>query len=581
MPPARALAVGTRESQDHEASERHRYPTLSMRALQRCIPPLLAAALVLPFALWQNAWFEWANPLWLLENQSEWVRTHGLPTPYLHAPNQVFYLFHLFYAGGLLGVLAYPTLVLGAWPVFLAATVTAFVVAQQSIAWLARSLGVDRALASVLGLGFVTAPYVVAMLYGRGAWTELVAMAGVTLAVAGAAERLTSGAPRRRALAAVVVGVAVVAATHNLALVFALPLASMTLLIALRVRGTTFAARAVLITLAGAVLGGGLTAVMLFPNLWLSRWTWIAQPGLTSFFLNRLADFHSTTMVLRPWPAVPASEAANSGVYVQTAVPLLLWLTAALVAWRPRRRPSGGALALAALGVVLIVAIVNPTWWLHLPVALQSIQFPFRLVTWLTFVIVVGCALVAGAEPQRPRWLAPSLVGVIGLQAAIALLIAFGTDARALSNSVPLRQDDISAGRVPRSFGAPGYAQPVQFRLTGSEPRPVEQVVAAQRLLDPPDEITLRGREPAGTRLATNVVDSPLVRYEGSARKIGRDNTGFAVLEILPHTGAAWEVTVRPRAPLPVVAGRVVSALSALALIGWMVAAGLRRRRAR
>jgi hypothetical protein len=533
---------------------------------------------VLPFALRQNAWFEWANPLWLLETQAEWVRSNGVPAPYLHAPDQVFYPFHLFYAEGLLGVLAYPAIVVGAWPVFLAVTVAAFVVAQQSVAWLARSLGAGDGLARLLGLGFVTTPYVVALLYGRGAWTELVAVAGVTLAIAGSAELLTAAEPRGRATAAVVAGVATVVATHNLTLLFGLPLAGAILLVALWARHDRPATSAVSKLAVAAVAGGCLFAVALVPNVWLSRDTLIAQPEVTHRFFDSLGDFHSVAMVLSPLPAVPASQPAGSVVYIQTAVPLLLWLVVALAALYRRRRPSPAALALAALGIALLVAIVNPRWWLHLPATLQTIQFPFRLVTWLTLAIVVACALVLRGAERRTRWLAPSLAGAIAVQSAIALWIAFGADASALPDVEPLRHGDISAGVVPRSFVGTGYGQPKQFRLPGSAVRPAEQVLAPQRLIDPPPRITLRGEQPARTLLATNVVDSPLIRYDGTARKVGRDKDGFAVLEVLPHAGPAWSVTISARAPLPVWAGRTLSALSVLAVLGWALAA-LRSRR--
>jgi hypothetical protein len=547
---------------------------MSTRTALRCIAPLSAALLALPFAMWQNAWFEWANSLWLLEAQAEWVRTHGIPGPYLHGPDQIFYPIHLFYAGGLNGLLAYPSLIVGAWPVFLAVTVGAFVVAQQGVAWLARTLGVDRGLSGALGLGFVTTPYIVSLLYGRGAWTELVAVAGVTVAVAGASELLTSGAPRRRATVAVVAGVAWVAATHNLTLMFGLPLAGLTLLAAVRVHGTAVTPRAVTRVAAAAVVGGCLTAVILVPNLWLATNTLIAQPRATHATLTQLAEFHSTSLILRPWPAVPASQPAGSSVFVQTAVPLALWLLVALSVLRPRRRPSGRVVALAALGVAMLVAIVNAERWKGLPAALQTIQFPFRLVTWLALLIVVSCALVvARAGARRPRWLAPSLVAAVAVQTVTALVIAFGADGLALPGRVPLHHGDLTAGEVPGSFEGPGFAQPVQFRLRGESRRPRNRTPSPERLLDPPTRIALRGPEPAGTVVGSYVADSPLIGYDGDVRKIARDRLGFAVLEVLPHTGREWVATVRPRAPLPVKVGIAVSLLALLAVLGWLLRA--------
>ena len=164
----------------------------------------LAGLLGVPFVLAQNSWFEWANALWLLELQTAYVRHHGVPTYFVNAPAQVFYPVHLFYAGPLFSVLAYPSVLFGAWPVFAATTIVAFAGLAGGMYWMARSLDVPGPFAAAPALLFTTAPYVVSDLYGRGAWTELVALAGVSLML-GSTTALLKGSPRRGTSFAVVV----------------------------------------------------------------------------------------------------------------------------------------------------------------------------------------------------------------------------------------------------------------------------------------------------------------------------------------------------------------------------------------
>jgi hypothetical protein len=51
---------------------------------------LLPRLLAVLFVAAQNAWFEWANTLWLLQLQTGHVAAYGLPTYFIHEPQQYF-----------------------------------------------------------------------------------------------------------------------------------------------------------------------------------------------------------------------------------------------------------------------------------------------------------------------------------------------------------------------------------------------------------------------------------------------------------------------------------------------------------
>jgi hypothetical protein len=134
------------------------------------------ALLTLPFILRQNSWWEWVNVYWLLERQTEFVSAHGTPTYFLHMDPIGFNPYYVYYAGPLLSSLAYPAALLGTWPVFVAATVVAIVAGYFGIWWAARNLGLSRRLAVLPALAFSTTPYILSNLYGRGAWSEFIAV---------------------------------------------------------------------------------------------------------------------------------------------------------------------------------------------------------------------------------------------------------------------------------------------------------------------------------------------------------------------------------------------------------------------
>jgi uncharacterized membrane protein len=196
---------------------------------------------------------------------------------------------HLFYAGALLSVLAYPAAVVGAWPVFATITVAAFVAASAGVGWAARNLGVAQPLAVIPGLLFATTPYLVSDLYGRGAWTELVALAGLSVALGAATSLLAEPSrPRGARVVALALSTAIVAGTHNLTLMFG---GGIALLLVLALAGplgvTSRAAWRRLAACSLASLAGlALCGAFLVPNLWLSPRTLISNEGISEAFLK-------------------------------------------------------------------------------------------------------------------------------------------------------------------------------------------------------------------------------------------------------------------------------------------------------
>jgi hypothetical protein len=181
------------------------------------LPHLAVGLIALPFIVHQNAWHEWANALWLLDLQTAHVAAHGIPTYFINprgggaagpVTEQYFYPVFPFYGGTTFSLLAYPAVVFGTWPVFAASIAGAYIAASAGLSWTARNLGVASRLAVMPGVLFALTPYIVSNLYGKGAWTELVAVGALGVAL-GAATSLTSGRARNRPAMIAVLALAV------------------------------------------------------------------------------------------------------------------------------------------------------------------------------------------------------------------------------------------------------------------------------------------------------------------------------------------------------------------------------------
>src|SRR6185312_13530080 len=98
-----------------------------------------------------------------------------------------FYPQYVFYGGTLWSAAAYVALIGGStWGSFLLFTLLALVMAFAGSSWLARQLGVSPVLAPLVGALVLTSPYYLGILYGRGAWSELIAVSAVPLVLASA-----------------------------------------------------------------------------------------------------------------------------------------------------------------------------------------------------------------------------------------------------------------------------------------------------------------------------------------------------------------------------------------------------------
>lgn len=562
-----------------------------MRRLWTFAPPLLVGLFALPFILQQNSWWEWGNAYWLLERQSAHVSAHGVPTLFLNNFSGAFNPFYTFYSGFTLSLLAYPAAVVGAWPVFVASVVAAMVAGYLGIWWTARNLGLSHQLAIFPGLIFATTPYVLSEIYGRGAWAELVAVNAAAVMLGALTALLwRPDRPRGPALAALVAATALLAGSHNITLLLSTAFLPLMLLALLPLRGRTSPpvwpelGRAAI----AVALGIGLTAAWLLPNLWFGPSTLVAHPS--SFNNQTFAqtfDVLDLSNLFSPLPRIPhaftgrwlyAHAPAMATAWSLIAIGMIFWLR------HPRSaRALASMAALLILGFALVLLIVDPSWWLSFPTLLQTVQFSYRLIPYLAMVValatIIGLATLRGTVG---RWMTAALVAIVAIQAGAGVWIVVHSKAGASSAAELAHHDDLKVETEPASFSLKGLVVQYQFRVinkpTGTPPN---HTPGSLRIVDlvKSDSGSFAGVGRVGDRMLVPVVWSRLVQVTGDARIAGRDQRGRTMIEVTQTDAAGrWQAAVGPAHPWQLTVGRLISLLSAIAILAAGLI-GLRRRR--
>jgi hypothetical protein len=537
---------------------------------------LLAASLLLPFILWQNAWSEWGNALWLVEHQAESIRRVGHPSYYLHlVETGAFYPQFLFYGGSLFAVLGGLAVVFGsAWAAFVAVLVVASAAAFGGMLWLGRQAGLSLPLACLPALVVLTSPYAVLNLYGRGAFAEIVAVSAIPLALAGLLSILRADRPWLGACA-LAAAVAAVAGSHNITLVWgSLVLAALVAAAAWAVGRDGLRAvglRRAIAACGAILLGVALVAWSLIPAAAYGRDTRVYADKRVH--LAALPEIDQLDVVFHPLLYAPPSiDDPDPRSYLPVPVYVLAWIVAAVAAvtfaGRARRVDLRLALGLAAVAVVLVTLLVANPIWDRMPGILAAIQFAFRLHAYVVVVValmaVVALRMLDG-QRRRAVWVT-ALVAALAVQAGLAEYTAW-------SARTFIGREEIQRETVPASF--PTYQRQMYLLDAGALPRSPPTPLAPTSSSFDGDRLALEGITPGAARYGTQIVASEVVRVRSPWRAVGHDPQGFLVLS--PPPGGATRAVVEPAAPWPVAVGTSLSlAALALAVVGGGFVVGRR-----
>jgi hypothetical protein len=539
------------------------------------------AALALPILLNSHAFFgDWGSHLYLVDQQTRWLRSHFLPTYFVHSTESgVFYPHYMFYGGSLYAFTGWLGVLLGSSVnAFRLTFVMAFAACYFGTLWIGRQLGIRGLLAHIPATIAVSGAYYVSKAYYDGGWPEFIAVSMIPLIIAATLSIIRSKRVPLRSATLLVASTFLLTGSHNVTIEYAsLFLAAViltTLIVYRRSITRSFANR---FAIAGAlvVLSAALNGWFLVPLSRYAHLVRIAYTGDAFFSLNDhvTRSFDAWRIVFSPWPTYPTVP-NGTPFYVQVSVYALVWLTClgAYVLLRTRQsRDVAMYFSLIALLCALLALVLWQGIWDAIPNTFKVIQFRYRLHTYINFTIVglviVGLVLLARSPRARAWFLALLLAAVTTLGFAVwqawsaPTYLPVGEIAKPGKNLPP-----IEFANCP----APCPSTLTDYRMPGDIGAALDQLnvdVARAR------KGTVPVRVPNGGPYRTNIAWNPLIELRGPARIVGATLDGWAVIERSSRAGEATvSVHVREHATSAVVIGRVVSSLAAATLAFWLVA---------
>ncbi|HLM86961.1 MAG TPA: hypothetical protein VK272_12310 [Solirubrobacteraceae bacterium] len=563
---------------------------------------LIAAGAVLLVAaplLFTSSGFalDFTNHLWLSWVEGTGLAQAGHPSYFLHARGiGVFYPFFAFYGGSLYAIVGGISDLIGGHPVaaYVGMTTLAISGTYGGMVWLGRELGLRGLMIHAPALAVVTSAYYITNLYGRGAWTEFMAVAAIAPLLASGVHLVRAPAWRGGPVVVFVASAIVFSGSHNITLLW----------------GTTVAAFAgVVLWLAlGAprrlpirrlAMLGGLTLASLAANAWfllpdisyskdVAAHLEVAPNGAGVSF------FDTPGLLFDPLRQVPAAS-TTPALFVQVPVWFLAWglLAGGVLMWR--RRDSSELLRRAWVGVVVLLAVIlgmimiTPIWK-AIPFPYDEIQFPYRLGSY-AFYAVGGLVLAGALALQQAAGSSRSRRTVAWLRGALAVVCAISVALCVWQQWVPntlfpssytnrwnvLR----SVSTAPRTWYDPIAYTDVQA--------PIVTVPAGRVLVIPPESV--RGDRfaswmnvPAGPApILTNIAGGSYVAHISGVQRVGRSPYGMTVVRREGGGSGPVHVVVETTHSATIVLGRVLSisgCAAILAVLAWTAAGGRRGRRA-
>jgi len=529
---------------------------------------------------------DWPNHLWYMWRQSLSIRSDGLPSIFLNAGGAVFYPFYGFYGGSLYSLGGVLSLLLGNAPVqaYILTWILGFAAAYGGLYWLARMAGVGRWLSHVPALVYVTSPYILTLVYARGAWPEFMATSAIPLFVAASVQTLRDGRLRLGPSLTLALSTVILTGSHNITLLWG---GTFIVLIAVLAIVYIPAARAMLA--AGNVVRWCLVAV---PSALVNAWFLLPALAYGSRIRIGSADWTPTLRLTSVFTGIARLFALSHGTSVvagprisyspdfSLALPVLaiawILLGGALTIRHGRRAEDAAFRRLLAVlaGVGTLFGLLLTNWRLiaDLPGPYHLVQFPYRLETYV--LLATSGAMICVLALQRSeiagrRVLPALLVGVLAFSAIGAV-----EQVADYPNQFPNRNFVFAAQRQPPvSVYDTGDYSDTTLPLIG--PAGLATATFPQSVHDDRVRATF-AVDPRQTLLQSNVRAAPyLVRVLG-ATVVGRSLSGFMVLRLPTGHPRLVSLTVERATSTPVELGRALSAAGLLALLALSCAGVVR-----
>jgi hypothetical protein len=587
------------------------HPVLDDAAVQRQVPSsrrfagtridvLIAAGAVLLVAaplLFTSSGFglDFTNHLWLSWVEGTGLAQAGHPSYFLSARGiGAFYPFFAFYGGTLYTIVGGISDLLGGQPIaaYVGATTLAVAGTYGGMLWLGRELGLRGPMAHAPALVPVTSAYYITNLYGRGAWTEFIAVAVIAPLLASGVHLVRTRMWRPWPVLVFVVSAVVFSGSHNITLVWGTTIMALAAVVVWLALGAPRRLPVRRLAMVGglALASVAVNAWFLLPDISYAKdvraHLEIARSGAAVTY------FDTPQLLFDPLRKVPAAS-TTPALFVQIPVWFLAWslVAGAALMWR---RGSGGRLrrmwigSAGVLALLLCMIMITPIWS-AVPFPFDQIQFPYRMGSYV-FYAIAGLVLVGALALQRAASVDGSGLTVTWLRWALALVSAISVGLCVWQQWVPTtlfaeesytnRGDALTSVNVPPRT----WYDPVSYTDVQA---PIVPVPAGRFLIVPPgsvhgDRFAAWLNVPPGLApIQTNIAGGSYLVHISGVERVGRSPGGLAVVSREGPGHGPVHVVVETAHSATIVIGWVLSVLGCAAIGVVLAWTGIRRCRGR
>jgi hypothetical protein len=553
-------------------------------------PLLLIGALAWPL-LFTSATFnqDWLNHLWYMWHQSLAIREDHLPSLFLSYSRGILYPLYAFYGGTIYALAGALSLALGDAPLetYILTYLLAFAAAYGGWYWMSRMFGLGRWVAHAPGLVFITSASYLTTLYALGDWPEFLGVSIMPLMIAAGLSVLRSERLRLWPAIALAGSCIVFFGCHLLTVVWG---STILLIVGLAILAFVPQARQE-ITRARLLRVLGLVVPALLVSAWflLPTAAYESQTVIATSYPHFRALMQSTSFAVADRHLFTLSRERAGGTILTLSLPILAmaWvLVSVAISAQVRRTGTWMRVFLIVSGATVLVgiAMTHAGLILALPRIFATLQFTFRLESYVLLGVsgAVLAALVlardAGRNARLWSWMLVP-VAIVSVAGGIEQAGAY-TPGRSRSTA-------LSSYLVP-VYEEEGLLDYVDDKL------PIWKR-SLPRVEFPPDSVQGNRaskvvHEPPGQLVDTNIRSTPSLVHITGARIVATDAEADDVLEIDRRAAAggalgrgaaaprpAEAISVGPSDTLPVLAGRLLTAIGIAALALQLAVPAARR----
>jgi hypothetical protein len=543
---------------------------------------------------------DWPTHLWLVQMQARNIEALGHPSLFFQSSLGAFEPWYAFYGGTLYSLAGGAAVLSGGHTlaVYVLSWALAAAMAYGGFVWLSRQAGLRGFTAHIAGLLFLTSAYYITDIYARGAWPETVATSALPLLVASALALLRERSWRVGPTLAFLVAVVVFTGSHNITLLYGtIFLVLLCLTGVLAVGRDALPPRRRVLAVAGlGLLATGVNLWFLLPDVVFQHNTVISHSFTKP---PSLAGGTPPSLILDPIRHSKAENFPTLDVQVPTLA--LIWAFATLALcwgslaafWRRL------AVALSVTGLPFLAVLLVPSLWHAVPKLLWSIQFPYRLLSYVDYssagLVIVAIVALAGVRRSELRRRATAALVVVGV-----LFAAFeGVQAINAQWSGPSSLRSRSE-IFPGGSKLPGYwVRFVSYLQYQDTSLPVvnatipeipgltvyngegANVVPIPVRESPRNGYSVTFTPPKSGTVTTNVISGPYLVAVHGAKFVGRTPYSELIMSVKKNPAGPTRVTFSTARTWPIVVGKLMTVLCLLTLVVLLLTLPIRTRRRR